>query len=99
MDTPSFAERIDAAYSACVEKNKPFMLSPADMEQAVQPIVDDLLKMSKDAAMCYIVKTHRGAGTVDAIALKMYRKQLELTDSGMNSGDLIAAMFRDGAGS
>lgn len=67
----TFAAQVDAAMDAARAKSE-FVLSRKETEDALAPVVADLLAMDHDAAAKYIVASFRGAGTMDALALSLF---------------------------
>jgi len=63
------AEAVNAAY-ADLDYNP----SKAEVEQALQPVVTDLLAMTPEAAAAYI-RADYAVGTHDALAVRLYKSQ------------------------
>jgi hypothetical protein len=70
----TFAERIETATQSAHKASAPFMPSIVEIENAIQPIIVDLLTMPKNEAWHYIVSSFSHVG-YQARAVRMFAKQ------------------------
>lgn len=72
----TFAEQCQTAFENAKRDAAPFTPSLAQYEVALQPMVDELLRMPRDEARTYIRTSyaHAGGGLM-ALALRMYLNQ------------------------
>lgn len=70
----TLASRVDAAIAAAQNASE-FSLSMAERENALQPIVAELTAMPRGKAQEYIRASFRGAGSQDAIAVALFKRE------------------------
>ncbi len=70
----SFAQRINEATLLAYQKSAPFIPSKAELHDALQPVIDDLLTMPKKDAWHYIGTSFCNIGN-QAFALRMFNDQ------------------------
>jgi hypothetical protein len=66
----TFATEVDAAIAAARAASE-FTLSRAQERAALEPVVRRLLTMPADKAAAYVRASHRGAGSLDVLAVSM----------------------------
>lgn len=70
----SFAQRIHNATLSAYQKSAPFIPSKAEVHDALQPVIDDLLTMPKNDAWHYICASFHNVGN-QAFALRLFNDQ------------------------
>lgn len=70
----SFAQRIHNATLSAYQKSAPFIPSKAEVHDALQPVIDDLLTMPKQDAWHYICASFHNVGN-QAFALRLFNDQ------------------------
>jgi hypothetical protein len=70
----SFAQRIHNATLLAYQKSAPFIPSKAEVHDALQPVIDDLLTMPKQDAWHYICASFHNVGN-QAFALRLFNDQ------------------------
>lgn len=68
----TFAQAVDAAIDAA-QAGTDFVLTRAEEEAALAPLVAKLRAMPFPQAVEYVKATHRGAGTYDALAVHLFK--------------------------
>jgi hypothetical protein len=70
----TFAQRIEAAAQSAHAAAAPFMASKAEIENAIQPVITELLAMPQQKAWDYIRASFSHVGH-QALAVRMFKGQ------------------------
>jgi hypothetical protein len=70
----TFAQRIEAAAQSAYDAAAPFMASPAEVHDAIRPVVTELQKMPRAQAVAYIRESFSHVGH-QALAVRMFKNQ------------------------
>ena len=71
----TFAERIEAATQTAHTATAPFMASKAEIENAIKPVIIELLEMPPKDAWHYICASFSHVG-YQALAVRMFKDQI-----------------------
>lgn len=78
MTAENFTQMVDSAYESAIAAAHPFTPSRAQLEAAMQPVIQKLLAMPRNEAMACISANFRGAGSYDAFALMLYKHAISV---------------------
>ena len=70
----TFSKRIELAAETAHKTAAPFMASRAEICDAIQPIINELLAMPKNIAVAYIRESYSHIGH-QALAIRMFKGQ------------------------
>jgi hypothetical protein len=72
MNRRTFQERCEEAYKASAEAAHPFVASIAECQEALEPLISDMIKMSDAEVRAYVHASFKVEGLMP-MAIQMYK--------------------------